>query len=245
MPSTSTPSREARPATAPSIARRWSPWEAITPPRRPPVPWTTKPSGGRLDLGAEAAEAVDDGLDPVGLLEAQLGGAAHHRLALGEAAEQGDERELVDGERDLGGLDGGADQRPGRDVELGDGLVGRQRRVLAARGRRPAPPPIRSRMRMKPTRVQLAAMPSITIREPGTSTAAATWKAADDGSPGHVQVAQLQLVLATQTPIRPPSRRMSTPQRSSSRSVWSRLGSGSITVVSPGGHAARRAARRT
>ena len=39
-------------------------------------------------------------------------------------------------------------------------------------------------MRRKPIRVQLAAIPSITIREPGTSTAAATWKAADDGSPG-------------------------------------------------------------
>ena len=32
------------PATAPSIARRWSPWAGIVPPRRPPVPRTTKPS---------------------------------------------------------------------------------------------------------------------------------------------------------------------------------------------------------
>ena len=34
-----------------------------------PSPRTTKPSSGRLDLGAEPAQALDDGGDPVGLLE--------------------------------------------------------------------------------------------------------------------------------------------------------------------------------
>ena len=72
MPSTSTPSRQARPATAPSIARRWSPWAAIVPPRRPPVPLDDEAVVGGLDVGAEAAQAVDDGRDPVGLLDAQL-----------------------------------------------------------------------------------------------------------------------------------------------------------------------------
>src|SRR5947209_7882753 len=44
MSSTSTPSREASPATAPSMARRWSPAQSRSPPRSPPVPETTKPS---------------------------------------------------------------------------------------------------------------------------------------------------------------------------------------------------------
>ena len=55
---------------------------------------------------------------------------------------------------------------------------------------------MRSRMRKKPTRVQLAAMPSTTSREPGTSTAAATWNAAEDGSPGTWIALELELVLA-------------------------------------------------
>ena len=49
MPATSTPSRDARPATAPSIARRWSPWEAIVP--------AAQAAGARDD------EAVVGGLD--------------------------------------------------------------------------------------------------------------------------------------------------------------------------------------
>ena len=122
IPRTSTPSCEAMPAIAPIIARRWSPWDSITPPRRPPVPVTTKPSGRRLDLAAEAAQALDDRGDPVGLLEPQLLCAADHRLALGEAAQQRHERQLVDRERDLVGLDRRPDERPGGDVEVLDGL---------------------------------------------------------------------------------------------------------------------------
>ena len=72
MPSTSTPSREARPATAPSIARRWSPRACDPPAAQAAVPRTTKPSSVRLDVGAEPAQALDDGRDPVGLLEPQL-----------------------------------------------------------------------------------------------------------------------------------------------------------------------------
>ena len=79
--------------------------------RRPPVPRHDEAVGGRLELAAEAAQAVDDGRDPVGLLEPQLLGAADDRLALGEAAQQRHERQLVDRQRDLVGLDGRADQR--------------------------------------------------------------------------------------------------------------------------------------
>ena len=72
---------------------------------------------------AQAAQAVDDRRDAVGLLDAQLLGAAHDGLALGEAAEQRDERQLVDGQRHLVGLDDRADQRAGGDVEVGDRLA--------------------------------------------------------------------------------------------------------------------------
>ena len=50
-------------------------------------------------------------------------------------------------------------------------------------------------MRKKPVRVQFAPMSSMTIRERGTSTAAAARKAADEGSPGTCSGAQLELVL--------------------------------------------------
>ena len=56
------------------------------------------------------------------------------------------------------------------------------RRAPPARPRRARP--CAARIRKKPTRVQFAAMPSTTMREPGTSTAAAAWKAAEEGSPG-------------------------------------------------------------
>ena len=58
-------------------------------------------------------------------LSAQLLGAGDDRLALGEAAEQRDQRELVDRERDLVRLDDRADERAGGDVELADRLVAR------------------------------------------------------------------------------------------------------------------------
>ena len=90
---------------------------------------------------------------------------------------------------------------------------------------------MRSRMRKKPTRVQFAAMPSTTMREPGTSTAAAAWKAAEDGSPGTWIASSASDVDAghRHAVARPAAR--GTPARASIRSVWSRLGSGSTTVV--------------
>ena len=151
--------------------------------------------GRRLDVGAEAAQPVDHGGDPVGLLQAQLLRAAHDGLALGEAAEQRDQRQLVDRQRDLVRLDLGADQRPGGDVELAHRLLGHDlagaRRLEVA----DTTAPMRSAIRMNPVRVQFAFMSVITIREPRTRIAAAIWKAADDGSPGTCSGAELQLVL--------------------------------------------------
>ena len=84
-------------------------------------------------------------------------------------------------------------------------------------------PPMRRRMRKKPVRVQFAPMPSMTIRERGTSTAAAAWKAADDGSPGTCSAPSSSSSWAA-TVTRSPSRAIRTPAAASIRSVWSRLG---------------------
>ena len=92
--------------------------------------------------------------------------------------------------------------------------------------------PIRSAIRTKPVRVQFALMSVITIREPLTRIAAAMWNAADDGSPG-TWMSPSSSSSCWVSSIRSPSRVMRTPARASSRSVWSRLGSGSITVVVP------------
>ena len=48
-----------------------------------------------------AGQRLGHGRDPVGLLAAQLAGVADHRLALGEAGGERDQRQLVDRQRDL------------------------------------------------------------------------------------------------------------------------------------------------
>src|SRR5437879_12571646 len=77
---------------------------------------------GRLDLGAEAAEALDDPDDAVGLLHAQLLRAPHDRLALGEASEQPHQRQLVDREWHLLPLDDRPLERSVAAVEAADRL---------------------------------------------------------------------------------------------------------------------------
>ena len=81
-PRSATPSRETRPATAPSMAIRWSPRRLDLPPRgRVGTPVTEKPSVVPLGAHADRPQRVDDGLDAVGLLQAQLGGAVDPALA--------------------------------------------------------------------------------------------------------------------------------------------------------------------
>ena len=81
--------------------------------------------------------------------------------------EQADQRQLVDGQRDLVGLDDRADQRPGGDVEVGDRLVGGT--IVRSSGSSRSPrtiPPIRSTIRRKPVRVQLTPTSRSSSREP-------------------------------------------------------------------------------
>ena len=87
-------------------------------------------------------------------------------------------------------------------------------------------------MRRKPTRVQFTPTPSSTSREPGTSIAAAAWKAIDDGSPG-TSMWSISSSSCGCTVTVAPSRSTRAPACSSIRSVWSRVGAGSVTLVAP------------
>ena len=92
--------------------------------------------------------------------------------------------------------------------------------------------PIRSAIRRKPVRVQFSPTSFTTTREPRTRIAAATMKAADDGSPGtrtpSISSSSTEAIFS-----RSPSCSNGTRAPRRKRSVWSRLGAGSITVVEP------------
>ena len=203
MPLTSTPSREARPATAPSIAIRWSPWESIAPPRRPPAPSIDHPVLGRLDPAAERVQGVGHRRDPVGLLAAQLGGVADRRRPLGEAGGEGDQRQLVDRQRHLGAADLGAAQLGGEHPEVAD--------RLAALARPPAidldlgPHPLEDRQQAGPGRVEPDAARA-------TTSLPATSSAGDDEEGGRGEVggdddlARLEPLGRPRSPRSPPSR---------------------------------------
>ena len=91
---------------------------------------------------------------------------------------------------------------------------------------------MRSAMRKKPVRVQLRPTSLTTTREPGTRIAAATMNAADEGSAGTL-IPSSSSSSTWDTVARSPSRSNGTRARRSSRSVWSRLGAPSTTVVEP------------
>ncbi len=93
-------------------------------------------------------------------------------------------------------------------------------------------PRMRRTIRRKPVRVQLTPTSPISRREPGTSTPAATRKAAELGSPGTRTCSSSSSSALTTVTCRP-LRWIATPARSSIRSVWSRLRAGSPTVVAP------------
>ena len=241
MPSTSTPSREASPATAPSIARRWSPWEAMRPPRRPPVPVTTKPSSVASMLGAERRGARRrrwrSGRSP------SARSSCAPRTTVSPSAKQPSSAtsgQLVDGQRHLVGLDDRADERAGgrrRGREIGSrrgDLVAGLVLEVADDDRRPcAARCARSRCASSSTPT-----PRRTSREPGHE------HAGGDGERGARRVARDRPARRASSSSVPatvtwrPLRCTVTPAAASIRSVWSRLAAGSATVVAPS--AARR-----
>ena len=113
---------------------------------------------GRLDLRAEPAQALDHRRDPVRLLVAELLGAAHDRLALGEAAEQ---RRPAAVRRSRAAPRSASPRRLERRRARGD-----DRRHAARPATRPSPrlsiaAPIRSRIPSSPIRVGLSPTPSM------------------------------------------------------------------------------------
>src|SRR3954451_3177128 len=88
-------------------------------PPRPAGPLDHHPVRRRLDLAAERTQRRGHGLDPVRLLAPQLLGVADRRRPLGEAGDEGDKRQLVDGEWDFGAADLGGLEGCGADAEVG------------------------------------------------------------------------------------------------------------------------------
>ena len=154
------------------------------------------------------------------------------------AAEQRHQGKLVDRERHLVALHRGAHERRGGHVELSDRLVGRLAGSVAVLDRSGSSrsasttAPIRRAIRRNAERVQFRETPLSTIREPGTQQAAATMNAADEGSPG-TATSSSSSSSTWHTRSRSPSWSNGTRERRRMRSVWSRLGAGSRTVVLP------------
>ena len=164
---------------------------------------------------------------------AQLLRALDDRLALGEAAEQRDERQLVDRERDLVGGHARADERAVRDVELAHRLgVGRgARRGLlevaeqhGAHALEDAEEADAGPVRRHP----LDHEPRAGDEHGGGGVEGGRGRVAGD-----VDRVERELVLARDRDARRRRARCRRRRAASSRSVWSRLGSGSTTVVVP------------
>ena len=104
-PSISRPSREESPASAPIIAIRWSPTDSTTPPPlgRLGTPRTRNPSGVGVIREPSALMAFVTASIRSVLLRPQLLRAPDDALTASDRRAEGEERELVDEERHLGG----------------------------------------------------------------------------------------------------------------------------------------------
>ena len=232
MPTTSTPSREATPATAPSIASRWSPCASSTPPRSPPVPSTAKPSSvASIRAPSPPRPSTTAAIRSVSFSRSSCA----PRTTVCPSAKQPSSATRGSSSIASGTSSGSTTVPSSGPWATSSSHTGSSAGTPSTTGSSSGPtttPPIRWRIRKKPVRVQFAPMPSITIRERGTSTAAAARKAAEDGSPGTCSAPSSSSSCAA-TVIRSPTREIRTPAAASIRSVWSRLGLGSTTVVGP------------
>ena len=179
MPSTSTPSREARPATAPSIAIRWSPWESTAPPRRPPVPSTTsrrRSPRPRRRGRVSAAHTV-----AIRSLSLRRSSSAS-RIVVSPSAKQA--ARATSGSSSIAS---GISAPPTSVPRSSAGRDPQRPARLAASARRPSistAAPIRSRISSSPVRVGLSPTPVSDTSLPGTSEAATRKKAAEEMSAG-------------------------------------------------------------
>ena len=157
---------------------------------------TTKPSSVASIVGAEAAQAVDDGGDPVGLLDAQLGGARAPRSRprrSSRAARRAAARRSRAGPRAArpwcpsSGPEATSSSQTGSSCGISPGRGGSRSPTTTA--------PMRSAIRTKPVRVQFALMSVMTIREPLTRIAGGDVEGRRRRVAGHVDRAELELVV--------------------------------------------------
>ena len=181
-PSTSTPSRETSPATAPSIAIRWSPRASMRPPRSRVGHAAHREAVRRRARCARRARAARrrpprSGRSPSRAAPPRRGGRCRRARA---TASEREERQLVDEQRHL------RRRRPSSR---------RARRGGTSRSPTGSPPmrrrlktvtraPIRSSTSRRPVRRGLRLTPWTVSSEPGSSVAATTNGAAEEKSPG-------------------------------------------------------------
>ena len=117
--------------------------------------------------------------------------------------------------------------------------------VMSATGSPPTAPhmtmvrsaPIIASARSRPSRVGLTPTPRTVTRLPGTISAATSRNAAAEMSPGTVSRcgrSSASPVIVMARPAGVSVQRSSAPKPASMRSLWSRVGTASITVVRPG-----------
>src|SRR5262245_31935081 len=233
----SMPPSARRPATANAMAMRWSPAASMRPPRSvpPPSPRSVSPSPETsiaTPSGASCSSAARRSLSftrssPAPLIRVSPSASAAAIARRGSssiAAGTSSTAMLVPCRRDA--------------------RTTRSPRGSPASSRRPSmrtSAPMRRRMWSAPVRVGLSPTPRSRTSEPGTRSAATTRNAADDGSPG-TGISAPRSRWPPRSATLPSVRSTCTPRYPRRRSVWSRLGSGSRTIVRP---RARRPASRT
>ena len=208
---------------------RWSPWESIVPPRRPPVPSIDHAvrRSPRPRRRARAGPSVTVAIRSDSLRRS----SAASRIVVVPSAKQA--ARATSGSSSIASGTSApptsvAAQRPsGAHAEVADRLAAAARR--SARPRSSAP--IRSRIVSRPVRVGLSADPVRTTSLPGTSSAATRKKAAEEKSAGTTIAARLEpLGRAYDDARASPSRR---DRRRRRRRACARCGRGSAAARPP------------
>ena len=173
------------------MAIRWSPCEliraALGASRHASDPEAIVP---RRDAHAEGSQRIRHGLDAVRFLDAQLFRAPDSALAMRARGREREERQLVDQQRHLRG--GRPPSRSARPSAPRDRRPARRR--CACRWKIVMRAPMRASTSSSPMRRGLRPTSWIVSSDPGSSVAATTKGAAAEKSPGHVDLAEAQLL---------------------------------------------------
>ena len=215
------------------MASRWSPSDEIVPPRSPPVPWTTNPSGVASISAPRPRSPVTI---PSMRSDSFTRSSSAPRTTVSPSAKQPSSATSGSSSMASGTSSGSTTVPTSGPAVTSRSDTGSVSTISSPGSSSRSPttiPPMRWTMRTKPVRVQLTSTSRMTSREPETSTPAAMRNAAELGSPGTTissgGVSSSQLTTVTWRPLR----FTVTPNAVSMRSVWSRLSDGSPIVVAP------------